>query len=840
MLKNLTRSLLLALCLCSVARLGAAPFQGPFRSEALAFYFVHDGGPLQLQAAIIGDQAAAVVRFFDAQENLRLWQYCRPQSGGHALSCDFGADAPAGIYQVRVSGKDYQIAPQAVPVNPFGVMPASCRLYSTVPDQFSETFFMIPRNAEKFSWSALGCQHAISRDAGPVTLPTDGKPLDVSAHQGEIWSGRFTIPPNNYSCLGFEHIPVILCPDRETARQINASLVQTADGKYFPHRFQVRIYNWLEQQKTADLTVPIVDLRQLAEQFAAEKNYQALLGHWGVFTYINHVLENQDIDPTSEQFGANANTTMLAIVNSLDKPLNPYFGKLEKRLLIPVLRHLLTLQENDSFKETSSNYNGVWAMNYLSTAQQLAEGYHQIRDEEALALWRDGVRRVADRFSMFRVSCENQSAHWPLAYYYLYQGIGEPGYQQLAKDFIAGLCLPECNPFMQTGYQQEAYGPDASYQGLSTCIQAAYYRLSNDSVAHDGLQRIFNLFNHTVVPEPDGSKVGATNFSHRTKMPWTHAQYGAGIPLLQGILPEAACLAQPTTGETRPLAELLTPPNDIYRPAVGYSTATFGPFFNAYLFPTQPPLPGAKLPVQAENNFTRNFNNEFLAWRRPGFYALAYIGKTAGAWTRARAPKLPENPPTTAASTRWHQTQGLSILWFEKYGAFILGQNWNAYTGQFLRAELPDGGCAYPDYWEHVSEHAEQRLRQQGKLIHAETCRFTRDLSLLPNGLRQRLTVTFDDDNQFTALYEQLPILLKGDQPTIDFLVDGAWQKTPGKCQAVRVNNLVTVAFTQPQTCSLGPETALYNQRLACLLVHLGSVFKTGDTVSITYDITGE
>lgn len=234
MLKNLIRSLLLALCLGGVARLVAAPFQGPFRSEALAFYFVHDGGPLQLQAAIIGDQAAAVVRFFDAQENLRLWQYCRPQSGGHALSCDFGADAPAGIYQVRVSGKDYQIDPQAVPVKPFGVMPASCRLYSTAADQFNETFFMIPRNAEKFSWSALGCQHAISHAAGPVTLPADGKPLDVSAHQGEIWSGRFTIPPNNYSCLGFEHIPVILCPDRETARQINASLVQTADGHYFP------------------------------------------------------------------------------------------------------------------------------------------------------------------------------------------------------------------------------------------------------------------------------------------------------------------------------------------------------------------------------------------------------------------------------------------------------------------------------------------------------------------------------------------------------------------------------------------------------------------------------
>ena len=157
-----------------------------------------------------------------------------------------------------------------------------------------------------------------------------------------------------------------------------------------------------------------------------------------------------------------------------------------------------------------------------------------------------------------------------------------------------------------------------------------------------------------------------------------------------------------------------------------------------------------------------------------------------------------------------------------------------------LRGELPDGRCAYPDYWEHASESTEQHLRLQSKLFQAETCRFARELSPLPNGLRQHLTVTFDDDNRFTALYEQLPILLKGEDPTIEFLVDGAWQKTPGRCQAVRVDNLVTIAFTQPQTCSLGPETTLYEQRLACLLIHLGTSFQAGDTVSLVYDITGE
>ena len=191
---------------------------------------------------------------------------------------------------------------------------------------------------------------------------------------------------------------------------------------------------------------------------------------------------------------------------------------------------------------------------------------------------------------------------------------------------------------MQTGYQQEAYGPDASYQGLSTCIQAAYYRLSNDTVARDGLQRIFNLFNHTVVPEPDGSKVGATNFSHRTKMPWTHTQYGAGIPLLQGILPEAACLAQPNTGETPPLATLLTPPNDIYRPAIGYSTSTFAPFLQCISLPYPATPPGPSCLCRPKTTSSRNFNNEFLAWRRPDSTPWPTSAKP-GAWHR----RVPQN-----------------------------------------------------------------------------------------------------------------------------------------------------------------------------------------------------
>ena len=89
---------------------GAAP-KGPYKAQGVAFYFVHNGGPLKIGAnlnftknPVAGiKEGAAVVKILDAEENEVFWDYVK-FTGPKSLSYDFGKNAPKGIYQMRVSG----------------------------------------------------------------------------------------------------------------------------------------------------------------------------------------------------------------------------------------------------------------------------------------------------------------------------------------------------------------------------------------------------------------------------------------------------------------------------------------------------------------------------------------------------------------------------------------------------------------------------------------------------------------------------------------------------------------------------------------------------------------
>ena len=103
-------SMLLMLCIGCACGANLKP---PFRAEAMAFYFVHDGGPLKLELKVAADgenrhgplylrkDGAFVGRIFDADEKLAEWDYRKIKAGTETvLSHDFGKNAPAGIYQI--------------------------------------------------------------------------------------------------------------------------------------------------------------------------------------------------------------------------------------------------------------------------------------------------------------------------------------------------------------------------------------------------------------------------------------------------------------------------------------------------------------------------------------------------------------------------------------------------------------------------------------------------------------------------------------------------------------------------------------------------------------------
>lgn len=123
--------------------------------------------------------------------------------------------------------------------------------------------------------------------------------------------------------------------------------------------------------------------------------------------------------------------------------------------------------------------------------------------------------------------------------YLIYMGSGRQVYKTLAHDFALAFYDPELNWFMKTGYQQEAYGPDATYSGLCASNQDLYYKFSCDEIAKEGLRKTYDFFNHTVAPEPDGRILGASNFCHRTSGSWVHRQFNAGFHLMSDELPEA-------------------------------------------------------------------------------------------------------------------------------------------------------------------------------------------------------------------------------------------------------------------------------------------------------------
>ena len=635
-LNHLIIVLIMVLSVCAEA----AP-TGPYKAQGAAFYFVHNGGPLKLGANLNFTRnntaiktGAAVVKILDADEKEVFWDYVK-FSGPKSLSYDFGKNAPKGIYLMRVSGLNYTVAPVSFPEKKYGVYGTRCRYYFTNVNQFQDAYFLIPEGAKQLNGNFIGVSYTITDEKGKVISKNqENINLDVSGNIGEIWKFTCKAPKaDNYYAFGLAGFPVILCPDAATAKAINGSIEKATDGTVYAHKYQVRIHDWMKRLTPADLKVDIVDLRTLKDKFDAEKNLNGILGGWGVFTYINYQLEKQDLNPASKTFGAVFNPAAMGIVNSLKAPYNPYTGKLDNRILLGVLPYYLTMKESDTREDSWSDYCGSDALIYISHVNSFFEGAKSIKDEKMRDLWYDAVKRIADRFSMFRVSCENQSSHFPFCYYALYSIYGNEKYKKMAEDYVIQLNDPEGNPFMKTGYQQEAYGADGTYQGLGQSLQAYYYRVSGDKNALEGCRTVHDFMSHSVVREPEGRLVGSSSFSHRTAGGWNYAQYSAGWTLLKHEIESAAVFAERREqfDRAKSLNTDLLPRKNANKNAIHYSTSSFSPYYNFNRYRVEG-IKNPKLPFEKSKNFIRNFNDEFIAIRKPGYYMFQYLNlqKTNG------------------------------------------------------------------------------------------------------------------------------------------------------------------------------------------------------------------
>ena len=827
----------------------AAVINGPFRGTSLAFFFVHKGGPLKLSLrcesyglphgvpSYVGKDALVLGRIFDAEEHLVAWDYFRVKHGSEkVLSHDFG-EAPAGVYQIRYSGHNVKAWVAAEPEASFGVMPMRCCLKYGCKEQFDNTYFYIPENAKKLGMYLYNCKLTITDEAGKkYELKTGNSPLDIEGKQGQVWKLNGKLPVGDYNYFGSNGMPLILCPDKETALAIHGSVEKAKDGTFYPHKFQVRMHDWIQAHKDDDLSMQHIDIKSKLPLMKKEPNSVGLLGPWGLFNHINSMIEQQKMDKDSPDFGASPYLESMAAALGLDREYNPFFRHpvLEKRVMIGIFQDLMKMKENDTWEESPDQYCGGDVLGFVHKLKAFYHGITGVTDEECRALWSEAIRREADRFSMFRVSCDNQSSHWPYIYQCLYERLGEEKYAEMAKDYIWGMSREGGDRHMKTGYQQEAYGPDGTYQGLGTCYQAVYYRMTGNPVAKNTLRIIYDFYNHSLAPQPDGKVFGCSNYGHRTTGSWVYRQYGGGLNFLKHEVPEATVwfrnyVPANIDNAIAQFREIKCNPGN----GAKYATAVISPFYTEFLFPNEP-FPGAKFPVEASNDFTKNFNNEFIAVRRPKYYTFTYIGHTAPAWLGQSRPKKEENK---SESGKWACTQGLGLLWFQDYGSVLTAMNWNGNTGCFLRADLNNGECAYPDYWSTKEAFDGKAITLEQKLFNQDCVAFKRSLSFMEDGIRQELEISISKENNIKDLYEQLP-LLDYNGLKLEYMVNGKWQDKPGKASKVRLNQAVVISLDRALPVSLGPATINFNQKIQPLRLHLGNDFKPGDTIKLSYTIT--
>jgi hypothetical protein len=827
--------------------------KGPFRAEALGFFIVHEGGGLTVELAVkaIKNKPGQIVcRFFDADEKQVKWEYNKVAAGkGVTYRHEYGK-VPAGVYQVRYCGKNITVGLTSAPEKNFGIMPMRCTLNATSTDQFLKAYFMIPPGYERFTVSGT-VKGKIADAKGDEIASISSKPakLDVSGKVGEIWSLSTKMKSEPYYRFGISDMPLILCGDAATAKAIGGSVEKGRDGKTYAHKFQTRMLDWIGSLKQSELELEPVDWTAYEAQLLADPNAGALFGGWGFLTHINYIIRSQNIDPQSKDFGKCANPSALAALYALDRPWNPYYLSpvLEKRASLALFQKMLSLKESDTFSNSSNNYCGTDGLSSISWLTTYYFAAPKLNDPTLKRLWDESCLRIPDRFPMFRVSCENQSSHWLLILSYAAAGSGRHGYLDLAADYAAGLCLPENNSFMKTGYQQEAYGPDATYQGLGACYQAVSFRITGNSDIKKGLKTIHGFFNHLTAPEPDGKTVfGASGFCHRTAGSWVNPQYGGGRPMMKGELEEAAIWLKnnkpPLSNEAQVKKGLAAKPlGDAYYkrlPQVcGYATATFSPFFANYLFATETVATGDR-PAKASTRFTKNFNDEFIAVRTPAYYAVAYVGKTSAKWTASRRQKTPK---AKYKGKVWNAIQGLSMFWTPEYGNAVLGMNWNGDTHQMLRADLEDGRCAFPDYWSLKSSFNDNTLDMSAEMFQLPGATFKRRIVFGENEIRQDISLSFATSASVKDLYEQIPFLMNKDGLGVAFRVKGEWQQAPGTADAVRFSNAggkgYVVELDQARPCRLGPETTYGSQKMGALRISLGKRIEAGQSLNLSFKL---
>lgn len=668
-------------------------------------------------------------------------------------ACTVPAGEP-GIYRIIVHGGG-QADLKLTPALQFGVF-GTLQYLRGRGDQFSDTYVYLPPGLDKLPVTASYYpleSLTLTDDQGQVRLRMDKNrdtwdaTVDLPPGQDRIW--RLSLRGSSYR-VDFHGLPIILCPSEEVARALHAGTEVMPDGTlcFFPH--QVKAWQLLQRYKrlpAGEYAVAVKPLQDYQAEYLKEPaRNQLLFTLYGVMHVLPPILAQQNLDPASPWFGSiwtwkdeqgnpragnpladynrqgleslGALNSPLAALYWMNEPFNPYYhdAHLLNRIIVAALLDQLMMRPGEYVMASNTNYYGSHGFPFNHAHSGAFSLVYPSVPADVQAVWRAGQQRLTDRFLLSEVATNNQWAIMLVALWRYYEGTREENYKQeilnSAHYLTRGQKWGSQRP---AGYMTEAMGPDATYNGITAHEFAFLYHQSQDPELLDSLRRCYYLFNHTVAPEPNGSWLGSSGFCHRTPGDWTSPQYGAGLVTMANILPEAgvrfpnnppwAAAVPPTTAALRTAAEaellrvLNYAPEDCFsRDKANYGRAlgAFNIYFHNWLnFP--PAWTPGRLPAQEEASFTRNFGNEFLCVKRPGYYAFLFAARDYEPWQKAGT--LPQTYNEQVA-----HNDGLCLFWSPEFGASLLSKNWSAMAANTLLADLGDGRIGWPDYWETRSQ----------------------------------------------------------------------------------------------------------------------------------------
>lgn len=725
---------------------------------------------------------------------------------------------------------------------------------------------------------------------------------------GVLWQFDFT-NPRDWKLLAWD-MPLILCSDKATAMKIRASVEVLPDGTVVAHKFQRKIHGLIRKLLTEENigrpedVIPQVTEAQLDIMLQNPQQFVQLFSNGtSLFQQVNYVIHHQNTDPDSHWAGSLVGWEKIAerpapdnrwdnfvadraMANGISSSYNtlaaemiwlatyqadwnPYYGnqQLINRAVIAALADLQRLGEAERFPDASQTpYAGGLAAFYTSrkTLPVYALASPYISDE-VHSVWTDALEHVVDRaYPDPLVTCRNQSSHYLLLFDDFARGSGLPEYRKLAHDYALRFAAGASDG----GYHEEACGPDATYSGMTHWHMAQFILQTRESdpqaskAIEDSLRQSQTFFAHTVGPEPDGDFRGACNFNHRTAAGFHWLQWSGARFLLRDELPYAAVwwndpTTTPDEAELKRLADnirrtVTSPSSDPGRLGMQVGVSQFLALQN-------PPIQGAVWPAEEDINFIRQFGDELIAVKRPGYFASIYVGKPAPSfYTRSRE-KLREPYPDNQESAGGlakglrhpYKTPllggGLSLLNNQDYGTAVYATNWSPLTYNGLVAVTKDHLRYWADYDATVFslDRNSNELRIDGR-IENQPIKYERIYRFGNDALDITLTVHAADAIDLDELFENIPILFgKIKQRGSTLTIEG--EDAEGRAVADRITLRdnrgagFDIVFDQPQQLTvvrnglIEKHSGNGDTQVGRVQIHLPAHMKAGDAITLHY-----